>query len=194
MNILTDDLPKKIRINNNIYDINYDYKTAIRIITAFEDPELTYNEQIYIMMKNLYKEEVREEDYSIAVEKAIKFIDLGKERDESKKKEHRIYSFNKDANYIYTGINMTHHIDVIEKEDLHWWKFMSFFMDMSPKCMFGELIYYRKRKAEGKLTKEEEKEYKKLKDIIELEDVSKPSMAKKKFYENYNKNMKKRGV
>lgn len=191
MNILTSELPKKIKVNENIYDINYDYKSIINILLALEDEELTNNEKIYIMIKNLYIDEIPENDMEEAIEKAIKFIDLGKESDDSNhKSDARTYSFEKDASYIFSGINQTHHIDLEEKKNLHWWKFMSMFMDMSPDCMFGELIYYRKRKAEGKLNKEERKQYEKIKDIVDLDYVRKPSEARKKFFERFNKNKK----
>ena len=189
-NILTAPLPKRIKISNEIYDINYDYRTIINILLAFEDEDLTKEEQLYIMVKNLYKKEIPEKDMKEACEKAIKFIDCGVEEKDIKPSSSRIYSFKKDANYIFTGINSTHQIDIEEKSDLHWWKFMSLFMDMSPDCMFGELIYYRKRKQEGKLTKEEKQNYEKIKDIVELDYVKKPSEARRKFFEQYNKNKK----
>ena len=50
MNILTSPLPKKIKIENEIYDINYDYRSIINILLAFEDQELTYEEKIIIML------------------------------------------------------------------------------------------------------------------------------------------------
>ena len=48
MNILTDKLPTKIRVNENVYDINYDYKTALKTLMAFEDDELTQSEKCYL--------------------------------------------------------------------------------------------------------------------------------------------------
>ena len=190
MNILTSSLPTKIRVNDNIYDINYDYKTVINILLAFEDEELTIEEKNYIMINNLYKDEIRQEDYITACEKAIKFIDCGNDEEDEHKSNYRIYSFEKDASYIFTGISMTHHIDLEIKSDLHWWKFVSLFMDMSPDCMFGQLVYYRKRKAEGKLTKEEKKQYEKIKDIVDLERTHKISEARRNFFKKYNENRK----
>ena len=184
MNILTSNLPTKIKVNNNLYDINYDYRTIINILLAFEDDELTNDEQIYIMLKKLYKDEVIEKDIEEAIIKGFKFIDLGKEHKESKSQQ-RLYSFKKDGNYIFTGINSTHGIDIEKDANLHWWKFMSFFMDMSSECTFGELIYYRKRKQEGKLTEEEKKNYQKIKDIVELDYKKEVSNEKKKFLEEF---------
>lgn len=186
MNILTSSLPTKIKVNENVYDINYDYRTIINIILAFEDNELTNEEKVYIMLNNLYKDEILEEDMEEAIIKAIKFIDCGKDYSNNNVSD-RVYSFNKDASYIFTGINSTHHIDIDEKPDLHWWKFVVFFMDMSSECMFGELIYYRTRKLEGKLTKEEKKQYEKIKNLVDLETVHVQSEERKEFFEEFHK-------
>ena len=191
MNLLIDNLPTKIQVNDRIYDINYDYKTIINILMAFEDKELTEQEKIYVMLKNLYKEEIAEEYIEEACQQAIKFIDLGKYDDnQDVKKEKRIYSFKKDGNYIFTGINSTHNIDLSKYPDLHWWKFMAMFMDMDNECFFSELVYYRKRKLEGKLTKEEKKKYKEIKNLVEIDEdeinkSKEQSQAKKQFLEEF---------
>lgn len=187
INILTSKLPTKIKVNDKIFDINYDYRTVINILLAFEDEELTNEEKVYVMLNNLYKSEIDEEDLEKAIEQAIKFIDCGQENNANNISKPRIYSFKKDANYIFTGINSTHHIDIDEKDDLHWWKFMSFFMDMSSECMFGEIVYYRKRKMDGKLTKEEKKHYNEIKDLVSLDEVKKQSEARKQFFEEFHK-------
>lgn len=189
MSILTSSLPTKIKVNKNIYDINCDYRTIINILLAFEDIELTQEEKIFIMLNNLYKEKIPDEDIGDAISQAIKFIDCGEDYTNNKTKT-RVYSFKKDANYIFTGINFTHHIDIDEKPNLHWWKFVDFFMDMSSECMFGELVYYRTRKAEGKLTKEEKIQYEKIKDLVDLESVHIYSEARKEFFEEFHKTKK----
>lgn len=191
MNILSDKLPTKIKVNNNIYDINYDYRTIINILLAFEDDELTKDEQMYIMLKNLYKQDIPENDIEEALKKGIKFIDGGVV-EENKANEKRIYSFKKDGNYIFSGINQTHHIDLTEKTNLHWWVFLSLFMDMSADCTFGELVYYRKRKNENKLTKEEKEQYKKIKKLVDLNDEDNESIhARKDFFNKYRELNKK---
>ena len=192
MNILTQKLPTKIKVNNHIYNINPDYRNIINIILAFEDEDLLYEEQLYVMVKTLYIDEIPNEDLEEAIIKGIKFIDCGEEtKEDNRMKKTRTYSFTKDANYIFSGINQTHHIDIEEKDSFHWWKFMSLFMDMSTDCMFGELMYYRTRKLEGKLTEEEKKNYKKIKDLVELEPIKKKeSLARKQFFEEFHKTKK----
>lgn len=188
--ILYSDLPTKIKIHDKVYDINYDYRTVIKIIEAMEDKNLYKGEKIEIMLNLLYKEPIPEEDLLEACEKASRFIDLGKKHEDAPASK-RIYSFTKDGSYILTGINSTHHIDITEKPNLHWWKFMALFMDMDTECFFSELIYYRKRKADGKLTKEEKQNYKKIKDLVDLEqepteEIIALKNAKDKFLKELN--------
>ncbi len=180
MNLLTDDLPTKILIKDKTFAINYDYRTVIKIILAFEDSELTINEKTYIMLKLLYKKEIPDDCLEEAVRKAVKFIDLGKNIKDDKPVQ-RVFSYQKDGNYIFSGINQTHHIDLETMPNLHWWKFMALFMDMGTECTFNELIYYRKRKIEGKLTTEEKKKYREIEDLVSLDEVKKISTAKQKF-------------
>lgn len=188
--MLYNDLPTKLKVNDKIYDINYDYRTVLRIMLALEDNNLYNEEKAYIMLKLLYKEDIPEEDVEEAIKKAILFIDLGKENTNESNNQSRIYSFTQDGNYILTGINSTHHIDISEHPNMHWWKFMALFMDMNTECFFSELVYYRKRKQEGKLTKEEKQQYNKIKDLIELNqntnEIQKQKEARKKFFEEFH--------
>ena len=185
--LLYKELPTKIKVNEKIYDINYDYRTILKIMMALEDKNLYNYEKAYIMVKLLYKEEIPDENMEEAIKKAILFIDLGKEETYEETTPNRIYSFTKDGNYILTGINSTHHIDILETPNMHWWKFMALFMDMNTECFFSELVYYRKRKLEGKLTKEEKQQYKKIKDLVDLNqdtnEIQKQKEAKRKFFE-----------
>lgn len=80
----------------------------------------------------------------------------------------RIYSFAKDAKYIYSAIRQTHGIDLETVKYLHWWKFCYFFLDLDPDCMFQQMLHLRQQKQQGKLTKEERAVYYRLRDILDL--------------------------
>lgn len=168
MNLLISEAPTKIKVGDEICDIRYDYRTIIKTICALEDPILTNMEKEYILLNNIYKKIPK--DKVEASRLACKFIDGGEEFNSKKSNSKRIYSFQKDGNYIFTGINSTHHIDLSTEKDLHWWKFLALFLDMDTECFFSELIYFRKRKIEGKLTKEEKKKYKEIQDLVEIDE------------------------
>jgi len=170
MNVLTDKFPTKIKVNNKILNINSDFRNCIKIIEAFEDEELLDEEKYLILIKRLYIDEVEQNDLQEAYIKGIKFLDLGEEN-KNQEIPKRIYAFSKDSNYIYTGIRQSHNIDLNSIEYLHWWNFVYLFMDIGQDCMFNQLIYYRKRKNEGKLTKEERKLYLSMRKILDLDYV-----------------------
>lgn len=169
MNILIDKLPTKIKVNNKILDIDADFRNCLIIIQAFEDEELYLEEKVEILLERLYVDEILEEDIEEAYKQGIKFLDLGKQTQNEEINSKKVYSFKKDSNYIYTAINQSHHIDLNEIDFLHWWKFIYLFMDIGQECMFNQLIYYRKRKNENKLTKDEKKIYLSMRKILDLD-------------------------
>ncbi|HBF68655.1 MAG TPA: hypothetical protein DDW20_05005 [Firmicutes bacterium] len=169
MNVLTDKFPTKIKVNNKVLKINSDFRNCIKIIEAFEDDDLFDEEKYLILIRRLYIDEVKEEDLEQAIIKGIKFLDLGEENENNEENVKRLYSFSKDDSYIYTGIRQSHNIDLNSIEYLHWWNFVYLFLDIGQDCMFNQLVYYRKRKNEGKLTKDEKKVYISMRKILDLD-------------------------
>lgn len=159
LNILTNELPKKLLS----HEINWDYRSCLKIILAFEDPVLTHNEKIYVMLKRIFgfmpKENI--EEY---VKQAIWFLNCGEEN-EVKKESERLYSFEKDAKYIYVAMKQSMSINW---ESLHWWDFVNYFMALDEKSFFSRMLYLRSQHAKGKLTKEEAKYWAEHEDILVL--------------------------
>ena len=58
MNALINKFPTSVSDGNHEYEIDSDYRTAIRILTAFDDPDLLESEKQAIMLANLYKGEM----------------------------------------------------------------------------------------------------------------------------------------
>ena len=51
---------------------------------------------------------------------------------------------------------------------LHWWKFVHLFMNLREDCFFQQMIYLRRKKQKGALTKEEQRAYNDMRDILDL--------------------------
>lgn len=168
MNILTDRLPTKAEIDGKEYDLETDFRSCLTIIMAYEDPELTDQEKVMIMLELLYKE--IPENIQEASRLAVKFLDCGEEqKSESGAQEAgRLYSFKKDAKYIYSAIKQSHGVDLEDIDYLHWWKFSYMFLDLKEECFLNRLIHLRRQKNMGKLTKEERELYHKIRDIVDL--------------------------
>lgn len=173
MSILTDKLPEAVLIDGEKYPINTDYRTAIKIIVAFESEELTGFEKNEIMLEMLYGENNIPDNTAQALEMALRFLNGDCEEIENSPDEDdssgdcRLYSFTQDARYIFSGILQTHGIDITDT-DMHWWKFIVLFMDLDKDCFFSQLLSIRSRLKKGTLTKEERAWYNENKKIVDL--------------------------
>ena len=87
------------RIEGVEYAINTDFRAAIRVILAFEDDELTGVEKQAVMLQNMYPK--MPENIQEAARLANKFLNGGEENTEDGERPMRLYSFAKDANYIF---------------------------------------------------------------------------------------------
>ncbi len=179
MNQLIDKFPTKIKVGNNILEINTNYKDCLNIITMLEDNTLTKYEKVELMLELLYKDtsKINQDNIEEAIRKAVLFLDAGdsknndnKEEEEYNIKTKRIYSFTQDAKYIYSAIKKSHGVDLENIEYLHWWKFVYYFLDLDEKSFFSQMIYLRNQKNKGKLTKDEKILYANLEDVLELEN------------------------
>ena len=171
INVLIDKLPTKTIIDGKEYNLKTDFRNCLKVIMAFEDEELTGSEKAVIMLQLLYEE--IPENLDEAVKKAILFLDCGEQEEDKKvgsqKSSNRLYSFSKDAKYIYSAIKQTHGIDLENVEYLHWWKFVYLFLDLNPDCFFCKIMDLRNKKRKGTLSKEEKKVYMQLFDIVNLD-------------------------
>ncbi len=186
MNILIEQMPTAIEIDGHDYEINSDFRTCLRIILAFEDPELAMIEKQIILLDNLYKE--RPENIKEAFEKGIRFLNGG-EKDRETESNMRLYSFDKDANYIMAAFQQTHGID-LEKAEMHWWKFLALFMDLGSETTFSSIVGLRKRLKTGKATKEERQMAVELEDIINLQELDDRSLEEREEEEEFRRLIK----
>lgn len=157
-NVLIERLPTSVEIDGREYPLDTDFRTCLRIILAFEDPDLAQAEKVSVMLTLLYLEQP--ENTEKAAELAVNFLDGGGESEDENGEEGpkpRIYSFEKDAQYIFSAFRQTHGIDLETVDYLHWWKFLYLFMDLGEDAFFVRLVSLRKRQVDGKLTKDEKK-------------------------------------
>jgi len=167
MNILIDALPEAVAVDGREFAIHSDFRTALRILMAFEDNSLAGVEKQAILIANLYKEQP--ENLRMAYDAGVRFLNMGEEPREEDSGP-RVYSFCKDARLIFAAFRQTHGID-LSTADLHWWQFLALFMDLGAETVFCQLIGLRKRIKTGKATKEERHLAHEMGDIFDLPDV-----------------------
>jgi hypothetical protein len=174
MNILTDQLPDTVEINGIEYKINTDYRAALRVMLAFEDDTLTsYEKQIVLL--SLY--DVMPDDIDIAYQKITLYLNGGKVSNDEQPGP-RVYSFSKDAEFIFSAFRQTHNID-LERAQLHWWKFLALFMDLGQDTTFCQLVGLRKRIKTGKATKEERQAAREMGEMIDIPEPDTRSLEER---------------
>jgi hypothetical protein len=192
MNILLDRMPTAVEVGNREYELETDFRNCLKIMLAFEDPELTMREKQQIMLDLLYQD--IPDDRLAAAEMAVRFLNFGESVDaddisDEQDRLQRVYSFDKDAKYIFSAFKQTHGIDLETVEYMHWWKFCCLFADLG-ECTFTQLIDLRSRKAKGKLTKEEREYCVRNANIVDLPRIktSEELNAEQKFLNLLGKN------
>ena len=152
-------LPTSTIINGKEISFKADYRDIIDIMLILNEPNLLEEERIEVAAEMFYNNDEYKEDYYKAIEEMFFFISYGSE-ETSKPNDKPLYDWNKDFDIIIAPINKTLGYDVRSKEFLHWWTFLSAFMEMG-ECTLNTYMGIRDKLNKGKkLEKWEEKIYK----------------------------------
>ena len=191
MNVLTESLPRTVGIDGVEYPVNTDFRACLRVMLAFEDAQLTPHEKQAILLQNIYSEIPG--NIVGAIEAANLFLNGG-EVQENEHQGPRLYSFSKDANFIFAAFRQTHGID-LQREDLHWWEFLALFMDLGQDTTFCNLVAMRKRVKTGKATKEERQAALEMGDMFDIQEIDmelEEKELRQQFLINYEEAKRKR--
>jgi hypothetical protein len=90
----------------------------------------------------------------------------------------RLYSFAKDAQFIYAAFKQTHGVD-LQKDNLHWWQFLALFMDLGSDTTFCQLTALRKRLKTGKATKEEKQAAREMPELVDVPEIDDRTLEEK---------------
>ena len=160
-------LPKTVNINNREYAIRYDYRSILDILVMLNDPELSSGEKGLILLNIFYVDPATITDYDTAVKEAFRFIDGG--REEIKGKSPRLVDWEQDLQYIISPVNRVLGKEIREENDLHWWTFLSAYMEIGGECLFSQIVSIRDKKSRGKKLEKYELEWlKKNRSIVEF--------------------------
>lgn len=152
------ELPKSLSVNNVNYNIRSDFRDILKIVCAFNDPELENEEKIYVCLFILYEDfnNIPKSDYEAAFKAALNFIDAGAKSDN--KKSPRTMDWEQDENIMFPAINKVAGFETRTAEYVHWWTFIGYFMEIS-EGVFSNVLSLRGKKAKNKKLEKWEREY-----------------------------------
>lgn len=162
-------LPTSVTIAGNEVEINSDFRDIIRIFTMFNDPDLLSEEKGMIALDMFYKTDDYIKDMETALSEMQLFFNGGNPQDKhASTNEQPLYSWEQDFNLIVAPINRVMGTDVRGLPYLHWWTFLSAFMEIG-ECTFNTYVGIRsKLNKHKKLEKYEEQILKENRDAIIL--------------------------
>lgn len=135
---------------------------------AWEDDTLTNYEKKITTLDNLYLEVF--DDADGALKQALKFLNGGRTEVPDDDNPLRLYSFDKDAQFIFSAFRSTHGID-LATADLHWWTFLALFMDLGSETTWcRNILAVRQAVLTGTATKEQLQAYNEHPEIYELSE------------------------
>lgn len=177
MNILIDLLPEHVEIDGKKYPINTDFRISILFELLMQDKSILDREKVYIAL-NLYYPKIPH-DLVQAVDKMLWFYRCGKDDEDDSVKNGStagngragmIYSFEHDAEYIYSAFLDQYGIDLQDIEHLHWWKFRALFKGLKEDNLIVKIMGYRSIEITNDMSDSEKKYYRKMKRIYALPD------------------------
>lgn len=158
-----------LEVDGGTFTIRTDFRDVLRALEAFNDPDLSETEKIYICLANIYEdfEHMKPNIYQEAYEKAIWFIDGGTEQREDKPSP-KTMDWEQDERLIFPAINKVAGYETRASEYIHWWTFLGYYMEISDG-IYSSVLAMRSKKAHGeKLDKAEQKWWAQNKDICVL--------------------------
>lgn len=154
-------LPRELEVAGKQYAVRTDFRDILKILVAFNDPELEDSERVYICLFILYEDfqSIPVRDYEAAFKAALSFIDQGAgEIKKSAKRSPRVMDWEQDENLIFPAVNKVAGFETRSAEYIHWWTFLGYYMEVS-EGIFSTVLSLRMKKAKGKKLEKWEREF-----------------------------------
>lgn len=168
-------LPTTVNIGEEVYDIRTDFRMILEIVEVINDPELENAEKLQCILVMFYPEWESIRDVEAAVKECFRFIDMGGEA--KRGKGPRLMDWENDFDYIIAPVNRVLGYEArtvpYDEENnsggLHWWTFMSAYMEIGGDCLMSQIVRIRDKKAHGKpLEKYERQWYRRNQHLVDI--------------------------
>lgn len=153
-------LPQTLEVCNKHYAIRSDFRDILKIISAYNDKDLSDQEKVFVCLRRIYKDldtMPKDKDaYAEAFKAATEFMEC---RLSSDKPSPKVVNWEKDEQLIFPAINKVAGMEVRSVDYLHWWTFLGYFQAIDRDDLWGVVLTIRQKKAKGKKLEKHEKEF-----------------------------------
>lgn len=179
-------LPDSLNVNGKDIPIrSTDFRVALIVFQAYEDPNLTVNEKEFIVLDALLGfENIPKDSINDAYQKCCWYLDGGKEPDRRAYKP-KLMDWEQDEQMIFSAVNHVAGKELRTEKHIHWWTFLGYF-DEIQEGLFSTVLSIRQKKNKNKKLEKWEKDfYMENRDLIDIKP--KRSEAEKKRMEEINR-------
>ena len=171
-------LPTTFLINGTTYPIRTDFRIALIIMQASNDPRLNDQAKAYIVLDALIgTDKLKKEDVQEAYQKCIWFLDGGRIFEQQKRNK-KLMDWEQDEQLIFSAVNDVARTETRLQPYIHWWTFLGYFNEIK-EGLFSSVIMIRQKKAKGKkLDKSEREFYRQNRELIDLKQKYTPDEQK----------------
>lgn len=153
-------LPQTLEVCNKHYAIRSDFRDILKIISAYNDKDLSDQEKVFVCLRRIYKDldamPKDKDTYAEAFKAATEFMEC---RLSSDKPSPKVVNWEKDEQLIFPAINKVAGMEVRSVDYLHWWTFLGYFQAIDRDDLWGVVLTIRQKKAKGKKLEKHEKEF-----------------------------------
>lgn len=148
-------LPKSLEVGGEEYPIRTDFRVALTIFEAYNDPDLSALEKNLVCIQSLF--ETVPPDVPAALEKAMWFLDGGS-KVKLKQLPVKTMDWEQDEGIIFPEINKVAGYETRTAEYIHWWTFLGYFGTVG-EGMLSHVLNIRQKRAKGKRLEKWEQEF-----------------------------------
>mgnify|MGYP004511271969 CR=1 FL=1 len=171
MNILVDKFPDTVCVNGEDFLIETDFREWIRFIKLIEDENISWQMKCRLLLqwyRNGIPDDLETAVYALGDFLAMK-TETTEEQDEGvSSNSKQLYSFEQDAECIYSAFREVYGINLQTIPYMHWWEFQTLFVGLPEKTEIKQRIMYRSIDLRTIKDKDERKRIKKIQDIVAL--------------------------
>lgn len=172
-NLLINQLPQH---TDSGMRIRTDFRESIKFELLMQDRTIEDDKKIRMILNLYYYRPEQITDIKKALEEVVWFYSGGDKKENTNRtaknnNKKQIYSYEFDAEYIYSAFMQQYRIDLNSIKYLHWWKFRALFVNLNEDVMFSKIMQYRAIQLNTIKDNEMKKFYKKMKRLYALPDM-----------------------
>ena len=163
-------LPTELEISSVMCPIKSDYRDILQLFNILDEPNLLDSEKIIIALHMSYTTDDYTKDINEPVSNIFQFMSPDEDFNNPSPTSNKtpLFNWDQDFNLIIAPINKSMGKDIRGLDYLHWWTFLSAFMEIG-ECTFATYVSIRDKLNDGKkLDKTETKIYKEHRNQIRL--------------------------